>query len=123
MLASGFIPSVRRPRRRLTLTVLASAASLLAGFGWANAATPPFQWQTATPESHALSTAKLDDLRDHLAARATKAFLLVHDDRIVYEWYSADHSATKPHFTASMAKALVGGMAVAVAMNDGRLTL
>jgi CubicO group peptidase (beta-lactamase class C family) len=66
---------------------------------------------------------KLDALRDQLAARATKAFLLVHDDRIIYEWYSADHSATKPHFTASMAKALVGGMAVAVALNDGRLAL
>jgi CubicO group peptidase (beta-lactamase class C family) len=82
-----------------------------------------FAWRTATPEKHGLSTAKLDALRDQLAARATKAFLLVRDDDIVYEWYSADHSATKPHFTASMAKALVGGVSVAVALSDGRLTL
>ena len=83
----------------------------------------PFEWQTNTPESHGLSTRNLDVLRDHLAAHATKAFLLVHNDRIVYEWYSATHSETRPHFTASMAKALVGGMAVAVAISDGRLSL
>ena len=45
------------------------------------------------------------------------------DDRIVYEWYSPDLSAAKPHFTASMAKALVGGVSVAVALSDGRFTL
>lgn len=82
-----------------------------------------FEWQSAAPESRGLSASKLDGLRDHLAAHATKAFLLVRDDRIVHEWYSADHSATKTHYTASMAKALVGGVAVAVAMNDGRLTI
>ncbi len=82
-----------------------------------------FQWKTEPPEPHGLATAKLDALRDHLAAHRTKAFLLVRDDRIVYEWYSADHSATKPHFSASMAKALVGGISVAVALSDGRLEL
>lgn len=82
-----------------------------------------FEWQAATPESRGLSSAKLDALRDQLAGRATKAFLLIQDDRIVYEWYSAGHSATQPHFTASMAKALVGGVSVAVAINDGLLSL
>ena len=86
-------------------------------------AAEPFAWQTDAPENHGLSAAKLDALRDHLAAHSTKAFLLVRDDRIVYEWYSADHSATTPHGTASMAKALVGGVAVAVALSDGRLAL
>ena len=106
-----------------TIRAAAVSAACIGSAVVAPAASHPFEWQTAAPESHALSTAKLDALRDHLAARATKAFLLVHDDRIVYEWYSADHSASKPHFTASMAKALVGGMAVAVAINDGRLAL
>ena len=82
-----------------------------------------FDWRSAAPEDQALSTAKLDEFRDHLAGRATKAFLLVRNDRIVYEWYAAGHSATKKHYTASMAKALVGGMAVAVAITDGKLTL
>ena len=103
--------------RVAVLVVLMACSTML------HAAPEPFTWQSVSPESHGLSTARLDSLRDHLAAHATKAFILVHEDRIVYEWYSADHSATKPHFTASMAKALVGGMAVAVAMTDGRLTL
>lgn len=82
-----------------------------------------FEWKTEQPERHGLSAAALDALRDHLAAHSTKAFLLAKDDRIVYEWYSPDHSATKTHYSASMAKALVGGVSVAVALSDGRLTL
>ena len=49
--------------------------------------------------------------------------LLVRDDCIIYEWYERTHSATQPHFSASMAKALVGGISVAVALSDGRLSL
>jgi len=82
-----------------------------------------FEWEAATPASVGLSIARLDAFRDQLAAHATKAFLLVRDDRIVYEWYAEGHSATKPHFTASMAKAIVGGVAAAVAISDGRLAL
>jgi CubicO group peptidase (beta-lactamase class C family) len=86
-------------------------------------AAPAFEWKTATPEQRGFSSAKLDALRDHLAAHKTSAFLLIHDDRIIYEWYSANQSATKTHSGASMAKALVGGVCTAVAMSDGRLTL
>ena len=106
-----------------TTRMAALCAAVIACNVSVGAAPGVFEWQTAAPESRGLSPSKLDGFREHLAAHATKAFLLVRDDRIVYEWYSADHSATKPHFTASMAKALVGGMAVAVAMTDGRLTL
>ena len=101
-------------------TLLGCAAALaVATAGWS----ATFTWQTATPESRGMSTARLDALRDHLAAHATKAFLLVSDDCIVYEWYAPDHSATKLHYSASMAKALVGGVAAAVALSDGRLEL
>lgn len=82
-----------------------------------------FEWQTATPESQGMSTAKLDALKDSLAAKQTKTFLVVRNDRVVYEWYAADHSATTKHYTASMAKALVGGMSLAVAIHDGRMKL
>ncbi|MBI5771443.1 MAG: serine hydrolase [Verrucomicrobia bacterium] len=86
-------------------------------------AAEPFAWRADAPEAHGLATVRLDALRDHLAAHGTKAFLLVRDDRIVSEWYAADHAATKTHYSASMAKALVGGIAVAVALSDGRFTL
>lgn len=82
-----------------------------------------FDWKTETPEQHGFSTAKLDALRDQLVAHHTRIFLLIHDDRIVYEWYGPDQSVSKPHYTASMAKALVGGTAVAIALSEGRLSM
>ena len=83
----------------------------------------PFEWQTAAPESQGFSTAKLEALRDELAKRGTRAFLLIRDDRIVYEWYGPGHSATKTHYSASAAKGLVGGVSVALALGDGLLSL
>jgi CubicO group peptidase (beta-lactamase class C family) len=88
------------------------------------ASTPPdFDWQTASPEAHGMSSSALGALKDRLAAAGTKAFLVIRDDRVVYEWYAADHSATARHYTASMAKAIVGGLSVGVALTDRRLTL
>jgi CubicO group peptidase (beta-lactamase class C family) len=114
-------PSGARRFRHLSLALALALASAFPSAPLRAAA--PFAWESATPESRGLSSARLDSLRDQLVAHATKALLIVRDDRIVYEWYAPDHSATKLHFTASMAKALVGGMAVAVALSDGRLTL
>lgn len=101
---------------RLALTlVLATAAD--------RGADAPFDWQTATPESQGLSSARLDALRDELAKRQTKAFLVVRNDRIVYVWYAPDHGPAKPHGTASLAKALVGGLSLGVALTDGQIAL
>jgi CubicO group peptidase (beta-lactamase class C family) len=81
-----------------------------------------FEWQAATGESQGLSRRALDSLRDRLAP-ASKAMLVVRNDRLVYEWYAADHSAAARHYTASMAKAIVGGLATAVALTDRRVSL
>src|SRR3954447_12397819 len=86
-------------------------------------AAEPFTWQTAAPASQGMSAEKLDALKDALAVRKTTGFLVVRNDTIVYEWYAPGWSATKPHGTASLAKALVGGMAVAVAVTDGCVAL
>ena len=56
-----------------------------------------------------------------LAARNTKTFLVVRNGKILYEWYSPDWSAAKPHYTASLAKALVGGTSLLLAIHDGRI--
>src|SRR5688500_18297146 len=69
------------------------------------------EWQVATAESQGLSTPSLDALKDRLAAANTKALLVIRNDRNVYEWYAPDHSATARHYTASMAKAIVSGVA------------
>ncbi|MEX2299486.1 MAG: serine hydrolase domain-containing protein, partial [Bryobacterales bacterium] len=102
-------------------SVLCAPLLLLSGsvFGHAAAGEPP--WLTATPQSKGFDSAKLDAARDVLAARNTKNFLVIRQNRIVYEWYAADAAATKPHYTASLAKALVGGMSLLLALNDGRI--
>jgi len=82
-----------------------------------------FEWQTAKPEDHGISSVKLDQLKDDLVLRGTKAFLVIRSDEIVYEWYADGHSRTAKHYTASMAKALVGGVSLAVALNDGLISL
>ena len=82
-----------------------------------------FEWQAATPVSQGMSDEKLAALQTSLAEHKTKGILVIRNDRIVLEWYAEGHSASAKHYTASMAKALVGGMAVAVAMSYGRLKL
>jgi CubicO group peptidase (beta-lactamase class C family) len=80
-----------------------------------------WSWLTATPESQGMSSQKLEALRDSLASHKTTAFLVVRNDKIVYEWYAAGQGPTTKHYTASMAKAIGGGLSTAVAMSDGRI--
>ncbi|HEY1380833.1 MAG TPA: serine hydrolase domain-containing protein, partial [Gemmataceae bacterium] len=92
--------------------------------GPARAAPPPaFDWQAATPESQGMSGEKLAALRAAVAARKTTAFLVVRNDRIVCAWYADGHGPGTKHGTASLAKAVVGGLAVGVAVTDGRIAL
>lgn len=84
----------------------------------------PVPWETATPESQGLDGPKLDALREGLAARNTDALLVVKGNKIVYEWYSESAGgATRRYSTASLAKPLVGSMALWVALSDGLIGL
>ena len=82
-----------------------------------------FDWKSDAPENQNMSGAKLDALKDELAKRKTRAFLVVRNDRIVYEWYADGNTAAKPQGTASLAKAAVGGLSLAVALTDRRIAL
>lgn len=82
-----------------------------------------FAWEPASSESQGMSTPKLDALRDTLAARGTKTFLVIRHDKIVYEWYAPDFGPRQPHYTASLAKALVGGTSLMLALSDGRMAV
>jgi CubicO group peptidase (beta-lactamase class C family) len=82
-----------------------------------------FDWRLEAPERQRLSKEKLDALAKVLAARNTKSLLVIRNDKIVYEWYADGHSAAKPHSTASLAKALVAGLSLSVAVTDGKMTL
>ena len=82
-----------------------------------------FQWLSTNPAEVGIAPEKLAQLRQDLARRKTKAFLVIRHDRIVCEWYSPDHGPDRKHGTASLAKAIVGGMALAIALDDGFITL
>jgi CubicO group peptidase (beta-lactamase class C family) len=81
-----------------------------------------FKWKTTRPETQGFSAEKLDNLRESLAAKNTKALLIIRGNTIVCEWYAKGHGPTKKHYTASLAKALVGGMSLVTALNDGLIT-
>src|SRR5207244_2816230 len=72
---------------------LASILVLLAGTqaAWAQ----PFDWQKATSESQGMSSEKLSALKDELARRKTRAFLVIRNDKIVYEWYAEGNDSSK----------------------------
>src|SRR6266705_3280897 len=70
-----------------------------------------------------MSGLQLDAIKVRLASKKTKAFLVIRNDRIVYEWYAPDQSATNKYGMASLAKALVGGLSLGVAMQDGKIAL
>src|SRR5437660_7586766 len=109
----------------MRIAALAISMSLtLAGMGVGRpAGTKPFEWQSAAPESQGLSSPKLDALRDELARRRTRAFLVIRNDKLVYEWYAKGVAAETKQGTASLAKAVVAGLSLAVAMTDGRIGL
>lgn len=80
-----------------------------------------FPWPQDTPENHGMSREALDRWCDRLAAHNTRALLVVRDDKIVYEWYAPGEDANKKQGTASLAKAIVGGTSLMVALEEGRI--
>jgi CubicO group peptidase (beta-lactamase class C family) len=105
----------------LALLLLAAANASVAAADGGQART--FHWRTASPASQGMDGAKLAAMKDTLASRDTKAFLVIRNDKIIYEWYQEGHGPDKQHYTASMAKAIVGGLSLAVAMSDGLIAL
>src|SRR5215468_5270872 len=91
---------------------------LFARLAWPQSAA----WPAIQPADAGLDAAKLESFRANLAARRTTGLIVLRRGRIALEWYAPDWNADRPHGTASMAKALVGGMSLAVAMSDGRIS-
>lgn len=110
---------IRLHSRPAALTVL--LLGFLAFCGAAPARAADFDWSAATPESQGLSTPALEALWQGLKAHSTTGLLIIRNDRIVFEQYVAPFDARTPHGTASLAKALVGGVSLLTAMSDGRI--
>jgi CubicO group peptidase (beta-lactamase class C family) len=110
-------------QRALKLALLGSVCAWSVAGLLAQNAPQSFEWQAGTPESQGMSSSRLQALRDDLEAKKSKSLLVIRNDTVVLEWYAPGHAAAKTHYTASMAKALVAGLSLGVAMTDGRLTL
>ncbi len=76
-------------------------------------------WSTDTPESVGLSAERLDAVWQELARRGSKTFVVARRGQLVFERYADDFAASRPHHTASLAKTLVGGLSLALAIDDG----
>jgi len=103
------------------MRVVVNSASILVAF--ASLAFPQLiPWPSISPAEAGIDAAKLEKWRSNLEAAHTTGLLVIRRGRIVMEWYTPEWDAEKPHGTASLAKALVGGMSLAVAMADGRIS-
>lgn len=82
----------------------------------------PFEWRTGAPADLGFSPERLEAARAALVAKGTKALLVIRGDTIVCEWYAPGHGADRQHYSASLAKALVGGTSLMLTMQDGLVT-
>jgi CubicO group peptidase (beta-lactamase class C family) len=81
------------------------------------------EWPHDTPEHHGMSRAALDAWRAKLSEQKTTALLVMRHDKIVYEWYAEGQGPAKRQGTASLAKALVGGSSLMIALEDHRMSV
>jgi CubicO group peptidase (beta-lactamase class C family) len=77
-----------------------------------------FAWRTATPQKAGIDARKLDAATAEIARRATSALLVVRHGEIVAEWYAPGNGPTTLQGTASLAKALIGGMSLLLAIDE-----
>jgi CubicO group peptidase (beta-lactamase class C family) len=79
-----------------------------------------FEWTYADAESQGMSSEKLDELVNDLAERGTKKLLVIRHDQIVCSYFAEGREdSVGGHYTASLAKAIVSGMSLLAAIDDG----
>lgn len=78
---------------------------------------------TAAPESKGFNRARLEAARDILVSRNTQNLLVIRQGYMVYEWYAEGRGPGGRHHIASGTKALVGGMSLLLALNDGLIAI
>ncbi|HQU17159.1 MAG: serine hydrolase domain-containing protein [Gammaproteobacteria bacterium] len=89
----------------------------------AHFAPPNVRWQTAAPTTEGLNPTALNSMRDGLAKRGTTALLVIRGGRLVYEWYSILSGPNQRHYTAALAKAVIGSMVLQADLTAGHLRL
>lgn len=83
-----------------------------------------FDWQFSTPEEAGFSAQGLEKLTADLETWGTQSLLIIRDGKIITEWYGGDgRNRDTRHYSASLAKSLVGGLSLMLALNDNRIVL
>jgi CubicO group peptidase (beta-lactamase class C family) len=83
----------------------------------------PFHWKTSKPDEQNVSNEKVNHALEIIKGHSTAGMMIIKNDHIILEWYSDQLGVDQKHYTASMAKALVGGMSLLVALNDGVMNI
>ncbi len=109
--------------RRTSPHFFLTLSALVCFWPASNGTAADWTWESASPEAHGLSSQRLDSLWTSLQQRRSTAFLVIRDDKIVFERYAEGATRSTKHYTASLAKALVGGMSAACALTDGAIAL
>jgi CubicO group peptidase (beta-lactamase class C family) len=81
------------------------------------------QFEPTIVEEHNFSRSELRRFERAAHGRSTRALLLLQHDRILVESYSGGYDSSRRHHTASLAKSLLGGLGLALALDRGWLTL
>lgn len=79
-------------------------------------------WQTTSIAELGWNTAAEQDLYDLLDEKGTKAFILLKNGKIVFEWYFDDHTEESPWIWASAGKTLTAFTA-GIALSEGYLKI
>jgi CubicO group peptidase (beta-lactamase class C family) len=98
---------------RKLLVAAAAACGLAAG---------AVDWPAADAASLGFDAARLEAARANAAARQTRALIVARNGKIALEWYAQGAGPETRQGTASLAKALVGGMSLLVALDSGRIS-
>jgi CubicO group peptidase (beta-lactamase class C family) len=86
-----------------------------------NVPPPAYAWPEVPIDKSGLDPQKLEQWWTLLKKNNTKSIFVMHKDKIVFERYANGFDRHKPHYTASMAKALTGGMSLLFAIQDGHI--
>jgi CubicO group peptidase (beta-lactamase class C family) len=87
----------------------------------ATATVAQVDWPAVHPGEAGFNAARLETARKSLKVRGTSAVLVIRNGRKVLEWYAPGKTASDKHYTASLAKALVGGSSLLLATAQGRI--
>lgn len=84
---------------------------------------PDIAWETAEPADLGLDPDVLNDLGNRMAKQNTQAFLVIKEDKIVYEYYSPDFGPNHRLRLSAAGKSIAASIALAVQLDAGQIDL